>query len=67
MLCPRGEIAWTGYYDREGVLKYLTTSKPTREYYYLYKVENGKLEKLGRSKSPIELEERYEVMDACDM
>ena len=40
-LCPAGEIFWTTYYkNREP--KYIITSKiGSREYYFLYPIENG--------------------------
>lgn len=40
---------------------YIMTSKEARDYYFLYEVVDGKFKKLGRAKSPKELEERFEV------
>lgn len=61
MIYPKGEIAWTSYYNKQKELVFLMTSKPSREYYILYECVNGKLERLGRAKSPPELEKRFEV------
>lgn len=58
---PKGEIVWTGYYNRKDELLFILTSKPQREYYYLYKVSDDGFVKLGRSKNPKELEEKFEV------
>lgn len=57
----RGETVWTGYYNRKRELLFVVTSKPARDYYYLYGVENGELKKLGRAKTPTELETKYHV------
>ena len=64
MRYPRGEIVWIGYYNKDHKLLFVITSKPARDYYFLYGVENGELKKLGRAKTPIELEAKYKVMDA---
>lgn len=56
---PKGEIVWVSHYDAGHKLKYITTSKPARDYYYLYELRDGKLVKLGKDKSPDTLEERY--------
>lgn len=59
---PKGEIVWVRYFDLCGCPKFLLTSKPSREYYLLYKIDGDKLIKLGRAKTPIELEEKYGVI-----
>lgn len=56
---PKGEIVWVGHYDIDHNLRYITTSKPSRDYYYLYELRDGKFVKLGRDKSPKALEEKY--------
>lgn len=59
---PRGEIAWVGYYNADGNPVCVLTSKPARDYYFLYEIlPDGKLNKLGRAKSPVELEQKFEV------
>lgn len=54
----RSEIVWTQIigYDNN---TYYVTSKPIRDVYYLYKMVDGKAERLGQSKSPISLEKKY--------
>lgn len=54
---PKGEIVWVGHYDKDGNLRYITTSKPSREYYFLYELKDGKFVKLGRDRSPKVLED----------
>lgn len=56
---PKGEIVWVSHYDIDHNLRYITTSKPSRDYYYLYELRDGKFVKLGRDKSPKALEEKY--------
>lgn len=59
---PKGEIVWVGYYDSSHNLRFIITSKQNREHYFLYKViDNMELKKLGKSKSPKELEDKYMV------
>lgn len=62
LIYPKGERVWVGYCDRNHKLLFIITSKKeTRDYYFLYEVVDGKFKKLGRAKSPKELEERFEV------
>lgn len=61
MSAPRGEIVWASYYNADGALRFLITSKPDRESYFLFKVDDGKLTKLGKSKTPAQLIEKYNV------
>ena len=56
---PRGEIVWVGHYGADHELKFITTSKPSRDYYYLYEVVNGEFVRLGKERSPPKLEEKY--------
>ena len=59
---PRGEIVWTAYYDAGRRLRFFLTSKPLRDYYFLYSVEeDGSFKKLGKSKSPTDLEQKHKV------
>ena len=51
----RNEISWIGYYDRLGDLRYIVTSKESRDWYYLYRVKNGEFERVGRDKDPSKL------------
>lgn len=59
---PKGEVAWMGYYDTAHNLKFLVTSKSNnRDFYFLYEVVDGALKKLGKSRSPKELEEKFNI------
>lgn len=58
---PKGEHVWVGCYNKDHELKFIITSKESREFYYLYELVDGEFRKLGRSKSPKELEERFDV------
>ena len=64
MRFPKGEIVWVGYHMADGTLRFFLTSKPSRDYYYLYEVtDDGSYKKLGKSKSPPDLEEKYNVLE----
>lgn len=58
---PRGENVWTSYYTSSDELMFILTSKPQQDVYYLYELKDGEFQKLGRSKSPLELEEKFDV------
>ena len=52
----KDEIRWVSYYDAEKNLKYVVTSNKDGTMHYLY---DGNYNKLGRAKSPLELQEKY--------
>lgn len=56
---PKGEIVWVGQYDINHNLRYIITSKASRDFYYLYELRDGKFVKLGRDRSPKVLEDKY--------
>ena len=56
---PPGEIIWSGYYNADGKLRYITTSKQDRFHYFLYELIDDKFVKLGKAYSPKVLEEKY--------
>ena len=56
---PKGEIVWVAHMDQNHKLRYITTSKPSRELYFLYELTDGKFVKLGKDRSPKALEEKY--------
>ena len=59
---PKGETAMVCYRNRNGVPVFLLTTKGAREFYFLYSVsESGALTKLGKARSPKELEQKYDV------
>ena len=54
---PNSEIIWETYVTSKN--RYIITSKPDRSWYMVYKIKNGKADKLGRAKTPTELEEKF--------
>lgn len=58
---PKGERLWVTYEDDDKTPRYVVTTKGfLRDYYYLYSVDaDGSVKKLGKDKSPIELENKY--------
>lgn len=59
---PKGEHVWVGYYTEKHELMFIiTTKESTRDFYYLYELADGKFRRLGKSRSPRELEEKFEV------
>lgn len=55
---PNNEIVWLHRIEKNGD-QYYITSKERRDFYYIYKIEGNKAIKLGKSKSPADLEETY--------
>ena len=53
---PKGEIVWASYYGSDKELQYIVTSKPIRDCYFLYQVDEERLIKLGKAKTPLGLE-----------
>lgn len=39
----------------------ITSKESSRDYYFLYELVDGPFKKLGRARSPKELEEKFEV------
>ena len=61
---PKGEHAWTGYYNKEDELLFvLTTKQYDPSWFFLYENQGGELKKLGKAKTPAELEEKYKVTE----
>lgn len=63
MTYPKGEYVWTSYYNLSHELLFIVTSKPARDVYFLYEVVDGAFKKIGKAKSPLELEEKFEIDD----
>lgn len=55
---PKTERIWLKRINEKGETFYIT-SKENRDHYYLYKTNNDKAVKLGKAKSPLELEQKY--------
>lgn len=59
---PKGEQVWVSYYNADNELVFILTSKEsTRDCYFLYELVNGAFKKLGKDKSPKELERKFNV------
>lgn len=59
---PKGEQAWVRYLNTKGEHVAILTSKPSRDFYFLYEISpDGSLTKLGKARSPTELEEKFDV------
>lgn len=59
---PKGERVWVGYYNVQHELLFIMTSKETsRDYYFLYELVDGTFRKLGKARSPKELEAKFDV------
>ena len=63
MKYPKGETVWVSYYNSNKELLFIMTSKPIRDFYFLYEVVEGEFKKLGKAKNPTELEEKFKVRD----
>ena len=59
---PKGERIWVGSYNKDHELLFIMTSKETsRDFYFLYKLVNGEFKKLGKARSPKDLENKFDV------
>jgi len=58
---PKGERIWVRYFDAEHNEKFVLTSKELRDCYFLYRVSDSKLEKLGKAATPDVLEKKFGV------
>lgn len=61
---PRGEIVWVTYLNTKHEPKFMVTSKQNRDFYFLYEVSASELKKLGKARSPLEFESKYEISKA---
>lgn len=56
---PESERIWVEETSENGTVYYITAKVNDRSLYYLYKDDDGKAVKLGKARSPTELEEKY--------
>lgn len=56
---PKTERIWVQRTTEDGTVYYITSKENDRTYYFLYKMENGKAVKLGKAKSPLDLESKF--------
>lgn len=57
---PKGETVWAEFLAK-GKPRFVITSKQLRDWYFLYEVNGEELKKLGKARTPPELEERFKV------
>ena len=59
---PKDETLWVSYRKTDGTAVAILTSKPARDCYYLYEVmADSTLKRLGKAKTPTELEEKFNI------
>lgn len=60
--CPKGERGWITYYSRDHEPRFFLTSKGAdRSQYILYEVTGSALRRLGKGRTPRELEEKFRI------
>lgn len=60
---PKGEDICVRYHNRAGELIFLLTNKLGSEYYFLYEYRDNVFNRIGKSKSPAEIEERFNIQE----
>lgn len=58
---PKGETVWVTYRNTSEEIKFIITSKPTRDSYFLYELIDNEFKKLGKASTPTKLVEIYDV------
>ena len=58
---PKGEDRCVTCYGPDGKPLFLITAKPSIGCFYIYEFTTSGLVRLGKGKSPIELEEKFDV------
>ena len=56
---PKTEKVWEEIITQDGSVYYITSKENDRSYYSLYKIDNNNAVKLGKAKSPTDLENKY--------
>ena len=56
---PATETIWVQTKTTDGTIYYTTAKTNNREYYFLYKMVDGKAVKLGKARNPKDLEEKF--------
>ena len=60
---PKDEKIWVSYNNSNGELRYIITSKQTRDFYFLYELADGVFKKIGKAKTPTFLENKYKFKE----
>lgn len=58
---PKGETVWQTYQNTSEEVKFIITSKPSRDAYFLYELIGDEFKKVGKAKTPTKLVETYDV------
>lgn len=58
---PKDERVWVSYCAPGGAVRYLITSRPARDRYFLWEKTEGGYIRLGKADSPGELAETYSL------
>lgn len=57
---PKNERVWVGYYNSKQELRFIVTSKrDNRDWYFIYELKGDSFVKLGKSKNPLELADKF--------
>ena len=62
-LTPKNETIWVRYYDAKNNLRFMVTSKQSRDNYFLYEINDGKANKIGRAISPKDFENKHKILE----
>lgn len=57
--CEAGSFTKHNGYYKDGSPAFIVTSKPQRDAYFAYKVEEAQLKKLGKAKNPVDLYTKF--------
>ena len=60
---PKGETSLVRYFNMSGELRYILTTNIYYDAFYLYELSGDKFIKLGKAKTPVELEKKYEIIE----
>ena len=60
---PTGETVWVQYHDEEGNLKFVITSRPLRDQYFLYELQNENFVCIGKAENPTEMEVEFQLKE----
>jgi len=56
---PKSEKIWVTQTMSDGTVYYTTSKENDRSMYFLYRLENDTAVRIGKSRSPSELEQKY--------
>ena len=56
---PATETIWVQATAADGTIYYTTAKTNNREFYFLYKMVDGKAVKLGKARNPKDLDDKY--------